>query len=90
MKGASYEHIDPDKVGNKRDIVLSDLSGKANIVEVAKKFGLKVKKDNPKVALMLKEVELLAKLTHIGVQFFNQILTICLHIPAGHGLKKTY
>lgn len=61
MKGASYEHIEPDKVGNKRDIVLSDLSGKANIVEVAKKFGFDVKKDNPKVAEMLKEVEMLEK-----------------------------
>jgi 2-isopropylmalate synthase len=61
MKGASYEHIDPEKVGNKRDIVLSDLSGKANIVEVAKKFGFEIKKDNPKVAEMLKEVELLEK-----------------------------
>jgi len=61
MKGASYEHIDPDLVGNKRDIILSDLSGKANIVEVAKKFGVNVDKSNPKVAEMLKEVELLEK-----------------------------
>jgi 2-isopropylmalate synthase len=61
MKGASYEHIDPVTVGNRRDIVLSDLSGKANIVEVARKFGFKVKKDNPDVATMLKEVENLEK-----------------------------
>lgn len=61
MKGASYEHVDPALVGNKRDIVLSDLSGRANIVEVAKKFGVKAEKDNPKVAEMLKEVELLEK-----------------------------
>jgi len=61
MKGASYEHIDPLKVGNKREIVLSDLSGKANIVEVAKKFGFKVKKDDPAVSEMLKRVELLEK-----------------------------
>ncbi len=61
MKGASYEHIDPSKVGNERGIVLSDLSGKANIVEVAKKFGFNVKKDDPEVAKMLKKVELLEK-----------------------------
>ena len=61
MKGATYEHIDPSKVGNKREIVLSDLSGKANIVEVAKKFGFKVKKDEPGVSGMLKRVELLEK-----------------------------
>jgi len=44
MKGASYEHIDPTLVGGKRDIVLSDLSGKANVVEVLKKFVLKLLK----------------------------------------------
>lgn len=61
MKGASYEHITPKMVGNERGIVLSELSGKANIVEVAKKFGYKLSKKDPKVGEMLKRVELLEK-----------------------------
>ena len=61
MKGASYEHVDPSKVGNMREVVLSDLSGKANIVEVAKEFGVRVKKGHPKVREMLKEVEQMEK-----------------------------
>ncbi|MBW2984925.1 citramalate synthase [Candidatus Woesearchaeota archaeon] len=61
MKGASYEHVDPSKVGNRREVVLSDLSGKANIVEVAKEFGVKVKKDDIRVRKMLKEVEQMEK-----------------------------
>lgn len=61
MKGASYEHIDPSLVGNKREIILSDLSGKANIVEVAKKFNVEVKKDDERVSAMLKAVELMEK-----------------------------
>ncbi|UCH12781.1 MAG: citramalate synthase, partial [Candidatus Omnitrophota bacterium] len=61
MKGATYEHVDPLKVGNMREIVLSDLSGKANIVEVAREFGVKVEKDDPRVREMLKEVEFLEK-----------------------------
>ncbi len=61
MKGASYEHINPELVGNKRGIVLSDLSGKANIIEVLKKFNIKVKKDDVKVEKMLKKVELLER-----------------------------
>ncbi|MBW2989855.1 citramalate synthase [Candidatus Woesearchaeota archaeon] len=61
MKGASYEHVDPELIGNKRSIVLSDLSGKANIVEVAKKFGFDVKKDSPGVSSMLHEVEIMEK-----------------------------
>jgi len=57
IKGASYEHINPELVGNKRGIVLSDLSGKANIIEVLKKFKLKVDKKDARVEKMLKEVE---------------------------------
>ncbi len=61
MKGASYEHINPELVGNKRDIVLSDLSGKANIVEVLKKFNIKASKDDPRVKAMLEKLEVLEK-----------------------------
>ena len=61
MKGASYEHIDPQLVGNKRDIILSELSGKSNIVEVVKKFGYKLDKNDPKVKDMLNKVEELEK-----------------------------
>ncbi|MBU0629157.1 MAG: citramalate synthase [Nanoarchaeota archaeon] len=57
MKGASYEHIDMTLVGNKRKIILSELSGKANIVEVLKKFNVKVSKDHPNVQKMLEKVE---------------------------------
>lgn len=61
MKGASYEHVEPVSVGNMREIVLSDLSGKANIVEIAREFGVKVSKDDPRVRNMLTEVELMEK-----------------------------
>jgi len=61
MKGASYEHINPHLVGNKQDIILSELSGKSNIVEVVKKFGHSVDKNNPQVKKMLDKVEELEK-----------------------------
>lgn len=61
-KGASYEHIDPSRVGNKRDIILSDLSGKANILEVAQNFGIKIRdKNDPRVEAMLEEVKRMEK-----------------------------
>ncbi|MDA1197440.1 MAG: citramalate synthase [Nanoarchaeota archaeon] len=60
-KGASYEHIDPSHVGNKRDIILSDLGGKANILEVLKKFGVTIEKHDPKVTEMLSLVEEMEK-----------------------------
>src|SRR3989338_2034062 len=61
MKGASYEHINPALVGNKRNIVLSELSGRATVVEVAKKFGYDVSKDSPNVKEMLSRVEEMEK-----------------------------
>ncbi|MBI4439819.1 citramalate synthase [Candidatus Woesearchaeota archaeon] len=61
MKGASYEHINPELVGNKREIILSELSGRANVVEVSRKFGFDVDKKDPRAVEMLKEVELMEK-----------------------------
>jgi 2-isopropylmalate synthase len=60
-KGVFYEHINPELIGADRVVVLSDLSGSANIVEVAKKFGHKVNKKDPRVQKMLEEVKRLEK-----------------------------
>ncbi len=38
----TYEHINPEFVGNKRRIVVSDLSGKSNIFAKAEELGLKI------------------------------------------------
>jgi 2-isopropylmalate synthase len=39
---ATYEHIDPSLLGNDRRVLLSELSGRANIVYKAKEFGLEI------------------------------------------------
>ena len=38
----TYEHINPELVGNKRKIVISDLSGKSNILSKAEELGLEI------------------------------------------------
>jgi 2-isopropylmalate synthase len=38
----SYQHLDPEIVGNKFRTVVSELSGKGNLVSKAKEFGIKV------------------------------------------------
>ncbi len=76
-KGASYEHISPESVGNKREVVLSELSGRANIVEVLKTFGVDVAKDDEGVFKMLKEVEWLEGLGYnIGDLKAEQFLLV--------------
>ncbi len=47
-KGASYEHVVPEKYGNKRKILLTRLGGSASVVSVAKQFGHELDKKDPK------------------------------------------
>lgn len=62
----SYEHIEPEKVGNKRRILVSELSGKSSIVFKAEEFGLDLKKDDKKIGSILKKLK---DLEHEGYQF---------------------
>jgi len=49
----TYEHIDPEIVGNRRRILISDLSGKSNILYKAKEYGIDVDGQDPKVKNIL-------------------------------------
>lgn len=39
----TYEHIDPEKVGNRRKVLISELSGKSNIEVKAREMGIDLK-----------------------------------------------
>jgi 2-isopropylmalate synthase len=54
---ATYEHIDPSLVGNDRRVLLSELSGRANIVYKAKEFGLQLDSANDKIPMLLDELK---------------------------------
>ncbi|MGK7344498.1 MAG: citramalate synthase [Candidatus Nitrospinota bacterium M3_3B_026] len=57
---AAYEHIAPELVGNRRRVLISDLSGKWNILTKAEQFGLDLSKDDEatqKILAKLKELE---------------------------------
>ena len=45
----SYEHIDPAAVGNFRRVLVSDMSGRTNILMKAAELGFKLKPDMPEV-----------------------------------------
>ena len=53
----TYEHINPEDVGNVRNIVVSDQSGKSNIVSRLKSIGIDFKQDDPKIKKLLEEVK---------------------------------
>jgi 2-isopropylmalate synthase len=55
---ATYEHIDPVLLGNDRRVLLSELSGRANIVYKAKEFGLEIgTAADDKIGLLLDELK---------------------------------
>jgi len=57
---AAYEHIEPRLVGNRQRILISDLSGKGNILSKAEEFGIDLKsRDDAAVAILkqLKDLE---------------------------------
>src|SRR6266705_4489230 len=54
---ATYEHIAPDAVGNRRKLLVSDQSGRSNVLSELERIGLKVDKDDPRIARLLELVK---------------------------------
>jgi Isopropylmalate/homocitrate/citramalate synthases len=50
----TYEHVDPGLVGNRRHVVVSDQSGRANILARFRDIGLVVEADDPKIATLVR------------------------------------
>ncbi len=53
----TYEHINPDEVGNARNIVVSDQSGKSNIISRLKSININIEENDPKIKKLLDEVK---------------------------------
>ena len=62
----TYEHIEPELVGNERRIVISEQSGLSNIISKAKAFGIEL---DPKDKVSKDLLEHLKNLEHQGYQF---------------------
>jgi 2-isopropylmalate synthase len=62
----SYEHIDPSLVGNSRQVLISELAGRSNIIMKARELGFDVTKDTPELNAMLSRVK---ALEHEGYEF---------------------
>jgi 2-isopropylmalate synthase len=56
----TYEHIEPEAVGNLRRIVISEQAGLSNVLAKARSFGIELERDNPasrKILQQLKDLE---------------------------------
>ncbi len=57
----TYEHIEPGSVGNRQNILVSELSGQSNVMLKAAELGVKLEKNDPRVRQILDEVKTLEK-----------------------------
>lgn len=62
----TYEHIDPSLVGNRRKVLISELSGRSNIEFKAKELGISIEGE---LSLSKKVLEKIKKLEDQGFQF---------------------
>jgi len=53
----SYEHIQPEAVGNSRRVLISDMSGRTNILMKAAELGFKLKSDTPELKTITGQVK---------------------------------
>ncbi|MGA3310292.1 MAG: citramalate synthase [Xanthobacteraceae bacterium] len=54
---ATYEHVAPERVGNKRKLLVSDQAGRSNLLAELDRIGFAVDKDDPRLSRLLDEVK---------------------------------
>jgi 2-isopropylmalate synthase len=63
---SSYEHINPELVGNARNILISDLAGRSNIVMKAQELGFKLTNETPELKPILNRIK---EMENAGYEF---------------------
>ena len=78
----SYQHIDPTLVGNEMRVLVSDLSGRGNLLSKAEELGMNVSKDE--AVRVLEEIK---QLEHEGFVFEGAGASIAIRL---HRAKPVY
>lgn len=78
----TYEHVNPELVGNKRRVLVSELSGQSNLMFKAKEWNVSIDKKDPASKQLLETVK---EKEHEGYQYeaaeasFELLVKKCLH-----------
>jgi 2-isopropylmalate synthase len=83
----TYEHIDPERVGNHRRVLVSDLSGASNVLYKAKEFHVNLKSKDPTVKKILKELK---ELENKGFQFEGAEASFEIMMKKALGKHRTF
>jgi 2-isopropylmalate synthase len=86
-KPETYEHICPELVGNLQRVLISDLSGKSNIIYKAQELGIKVNSKDP---VVISTLEKLKEMENQGYQFEGAEASFELMLKKALGLQKKY
>jgi len=62
----TFEHVDPEQVGNEQRVLISELSGKAAVLRKARELGLALEADDERVAGILRHLK---EREHNGYQY---------------------
>jgi len=65
-RDVTYEHVPPEKIGNRQRVLISDLSGESNILYKAAEFKIDIESKDPKVREILDNLK---QLENQGFQF---------------------
>lgn len=83
----TYEHIVPEKVGNVRRILISDQSGRSNVLHKARKYGIDLDSKDPVVTSILNKLK---TLENEGFQFEGAEASFELLMRRALGTQRNY
>ncbi|NPB06810.1 MAG: citramalate synthase [Aquificae bacterium] len=83
----TYEHVEPELVGNRRKITVSDLAGRSNVLHKLKELGISVDPKSPEVKKLVEKIKELEK---EGYHFEAAEASLELLIKRHFGLVKDY
>lgn len=53
----TYEHVPPERIGNRRRVLVSDQAGKSNLLSELRRFGIQVASDDPRLDRLLADIK---------------------------------
>jgi 2-isopropylmalate synthase len=83
----TYEHIQPEQVGNRRRIVISEQSGLSNVLSKARTLGIELDKNDPQTRQILQRMK---ELESEGYQFEAAEASFALLIYEALGQRKQF
>ncbi len=83
----TYEHVDPERVGNHRRVLVSELAGQSNILWKAREYGIDLDKNTPDARRIL---DMLKRLEDEGFQFEGAEASFELLMERAIGNHRSY